>query len=138
MFVQRTTQASTEEPPLLLQNPKREIRKILEFVGRPLSEETLDHIVRHTSFKEMQKNPMANYSTIPVELMDHSISAFMRKGECPPGGALAGRAGAAARAGPGPLGASAVAKTSSLPPSLPTSLPRHHGGLENHVHCGPE
>ncbi|KAK1344583.1 hypothetical protein QTO34_013280 [Cnephaeus nilssonii] len=62
------------------ENPKREIQKILEFVGRSLPEETVDHIVRHTSFKEMKKNPMANYSTFPVEVMDHSISAFMRKG----------------------------------------------------------
>ncbi|XP_036268858.1 sulfotransferase 1A1 [Pipistrellus kuhlii] len=61
-------------------NPKREILKILEFLGRSLPEETVDHIVRHTSFKEMKKNPMANFSTFPVELMDHSISAFMRKG----------------------------------------------------------
>ncbi|KAB0394875.1 hypothetical protein E2I00_008110, partial [Balaenoptera physalus] len=66
--------------PLLLQNPKREIQKILEFVGRSLPEETVDHIVQHTSFKEMRKNPMTNYSTIPIKVMDHSISAFMRKG----------------------------------------------------------
>lgn len=64
----------------LKENPKREIRKILEFLGRSLSEETVDHIVQHTSFKEMKKNPMANYTTIPTEIMDHSISAFMRKG----------------------------------------------------------
>ncbi|XP_045704930.1 sulfotransferase 1A1 [Phyllostomus hastatus] len=64
----------------MLENPKREIQKILEFVGRSLSEETVDHIVKHTSFKEMRKNPMANYSTVPTYLMDHNISAFMRKG----------------------------------------------------------
>ncbi|XP_059754247.1 sulfotransferase 1A1 [Balaenoptera ricei] len=62
------------------QNPKREIQKILEFVGRSLPEETVDNIVQHTSFKEMRKNPMTNYSTIPIKVMDHSISAFMRKG----------------------------------------------------------
>ncbi|KAM5130676.1 sulfotransferase 1A1-like isoform 1-T4 [Callospermophilus lateralis] len=64
----------------LKENPKREIKKILEFLGRSLSEEMVDHIVQHTSFKEMKKNPMTNYSTIPTEIMDHSISAFMRKG----------------------------------------------------------
>nr|XP_019843055.1 PREDICTED: sulfotransferase 1A1 isoform X2 [Bos indicus] len=62
------------------EDPKREIQKILEFIGRSLPEETVDHIVQRTSFKEMKKNPMTNYSTIPTAVMDHSISAFMRKG----------------------------------------------------------
>ncbi|XP_006201315.1 sulfotransferase 1A1 [Vicugna pacos] len=62
------------------ENPKREIQKILEFLGRSLPDETVDHIVQHTSFKEMKKNTMANYTTIPTEVMDHNISAFMRKG----------------------------------------------------------
>uniref|UniRef100_H2QAX0 Sulfotransferase n=1 Tax=Pan troglodytes TaxID=9598 RepID=H2QAX0_PANTR len=62
------------------ENPKREIQKILEFVGRSLPEETVDFMVQHTSFKEMKKNPMTNYTTVPWEFMDHSISPFMRKG----------------------------------------------------------
>lgn len=62
------------------EDPKREVKKILEFLGRSLPEETVDHIVQQTSFKEMKKNSMANYSMIPTEIMDHSISAFMRKG----------------------------------------------------------
>ncbi|KAK2097810.1 Sulfotransferase 1A1 [Saguinus oedipus] len=78
-FSKSAIPASTEEPSAA-QNPKREIRKILEFVGRSLPEDTLDFIVQHTSFKEMQKNPMTNYSTLPKELMDHSISPFMRRG----------------------------------------------------------
>nr|XP_027804542.1 sulfotransferase 1A1-like [Marmota flaviventris]XP_027804543.1 sulfotransferase 1A1-like [Marmota flaviventris]XP_027804544.1 sulfotransferase 1A1-like [Marmota flaviventris] len=64
----------------LKENPKSEIRKILEFLGHSVSEETVDHIIQHTSFKEMKKNPMANYSTLPTEIMDHNISPFMRKG----------------------------------------------------------
>ncbi|XP_035947108.1 sulfotransferase 1A1 [Halichoerus grypus] len=62
------------------ENPKREIQKILKFVGRSLPEETVDLIVQHTSFSEMKNNSKTNYSTIPLHLMDHSISAFMRKG----------------------------------------------------------
>uniref|UniRef100_A0A2K6PBQ5 Sulfotransferase n=1 Tax=Rhinopithecus roxellana TaxID=61622 RepID=A0A2K6PBQ5_RHIRO len=62
------------------ENPKREIRKILEFVGLSLPEETVDLMVQHTSFREMKKNPMTNYTTVPQEFMDHSISPFMRKG----------------------------------------------------------
>uniref|UniRef100_UPI004038E58C sulfotransferase 1A1-like isoform X2 n=1 Tax=Callospermophilus lateralis TaxID=76772 RepID=UPI004038E58C len=64
----------------LKENPKSEINKILEFLGHSVSEETVDHIVQHTSFKEMKQNPMTNYTTIPTELVDHSISPFMRKG----------------------------------------------------------
>ncbi|NP_001387190.1 sulfotransferase 1A2 isoform 4 [Homo sapiens] len=63
-----------------VKNPKREIQKILEFVGRSLPEETVDLMVEHTSFKEMKKNPMTNYTTVRREFMDHSISPFMRKG----------------------------------------------------------
>ncbi|XP_004397224.1 PREDICTED: sulfotransferase 1A1 [Odobenus rosmarus divergens] len=62
------------------ENPKREIQKILKFVGRSLPDETVDLIVQHTSFKEMKNNSKTNYSTIPLHVMDHSISAFMRKG----------------------------------------------------------
>ncbi|XP_048188481.1 sulfotransferase 1A1-like isoform X2 [Perognathus longimembris pacificus] len=64
----------------LKENPKREIRKILEFVGRSLPEKTIDSIIQHTTFKEMKKNPMANYTTVPPDFMDHNVSAFMRKG----------------------------------------------------------
>ncbi|XP_054438715.1 sulfotransferase 1A1-like isoform X2 [Pteronotus mesoamericanus] len=62
------------------ENPKREIQKILKFVGRSLSEETVDQIVKHTSFKEMKKNPMVNYTTMSADVMDCSVSEFMRKG----------------------------------------------------------
>ncbi|XP_004774021.1 sulfotransferase 1A1 [Mustela putorius furo] len=62
------------------ENPKREIQKILKFLGRSLPEETVDLIVQQTSFKEMKKNSTVNYSTIPADIMDHSVSAFMRKG----------------------------------------------------------
>ncbi|XP_005405402.1 PREDICTED: sulfotransferase 1A1-like [Chinchilla lanigera] len=64
----------------LLQDPKRELQKILEFVGRSLPEETKELIVQRTSFKEMKKNPMTNYTTLLPEVMDHAVSPFMRKG----------------------------------------------------------
>ncbi|KAM6166882.1 LOW QUALITY PROTEIN: sulfotransferase 1A1-like [Erethizon dorsatum] len=62
------------------ENPKKELQKILEFVGCSLPEETMDLIIQLTSFKEMKRNPMVNYTTIPPELMDHTVSPFMRKG----------------------------------------------------------
>uniref|UniRef100_F7DPF5 Sulfotransferase n=1 Tax=Xenopus tropicalis TaxID=8364 RepID=F7DPF5_XENTR len=65
----------------LKEDPKREIKKILHFLKRELSEEVLEKIVHHTLFQTMSKNTMANYKTIPNELLNQTNTAFMRKGE---------------------------------------------------------
>ncbi|OWK10629.1 hypothetical protein Celaphus_00005568 [Cervus elaphus hippelaphus] len=62
------------------EDPKREIQKILKFLEKEVSEEVLDKIIHHTSFEVMKENPMANYTTLPTSIMDHSISPFMRRG----------------------------------------------------------
>ncbi|XP_013378133.1 PREDICTED: sulfotransferase 1C1-like [Chinchilla lanigera] len=62
------------------EDPKREIQKILKFLEKDITEEVLNKIVYHTSFDVMKHNPMANYTTMPASIMDHSISPFMRKG----------------------------------------------------------
>ncbi|XP_055099838.1 sulfotransferase 1C3 isoform X2 [Symphalangus syndactylus] len=61
-------------------DPKWEIEKILKFLEKDISEEILNKIIYHTSFDVMKQNPMANYTTLPTSIMDHSISPFMRKG----------------------------------------------------------
>lgn len=66
--------------PATPQDPQREVQKILQFLGKEVSEETVARILHHTSFQEMKKNPAANYETMPSSLMDHSLSPFMRKG----------------------------------------------------------
>lgn len=65
---------------LYIQDPKREIQKILKFLEKDITEEVLNKIIYHTSFDVMKQNPMANYTTLPPSIMDHSISPFMRKG----------------------------------------------------------
>ncbi|XP_066233318.1 sulfotransferase 1C4 [Saccopteryx leptura] len=64
----------------LKMNPKHEIRKLGEFIGKNIDDNVLDKIIHHTSFDVMKQNPMANYSSIPTEIMNHFISPFMRKG----------------------------------------------------------
>ncbi|XP_075419468.1 sulfotransferase 1C4 [Tenrec ecaudatus] len=61
-------------------NPKQEIQKMATFMGKDLDDKVLDKIIHHTSFDMMKNNPMANYSMVSSEIMNHSISPFMRKG----------------------------------------------------------
>ncbi|XP_068099948.1 sulfotransferase 1C1-like [Hyperolius riggenbachi] len=63
------------------EDPKQEIRKVMKFLEKDLSEEVVEKIYQHTSFKAMKENPMANYSTFPTAIFDQATSPFMRKGE---------------------------------------------------------
>ncbi|KAF3704448.1 Sulfotransferase 1C1 [Channa argus] len=63
------------------ENPRREIERIMRYLDLSVSDEVINRIVELTSFKNMKDNPMANYSCIPASVFDHSVSAFMRKGE---------------------------------------------------------
>ncbi|XP_060091074.1 sulfotransferase 1C1-like [Heteronotia binoei] len=61
-------------------NPRREIQKVMQFLEKDLDNEILDKIIQHTQFEIMKDNPMANYTAMPSEIMNHKISPFMRKG----------------------------------------------------------
>ncbi|KAM9816825.1 sulfotransferase 1C2 [Neosynchiropus ocellatus] len=63
------------------ENPHREVKRIMRYLDLSLSDEVINRIVELTSFKKMKENPMANYSCIPENVFDQSISPFMRKGE---------------------------------------------------------
>ncbi|KAG7269537.1 hypothetical protein CRUP_025261, partial [Coryphaenoides rupestris] len=63
------------------ENPAREIRRIAKFLGHHLSEDIVNNIVQLTTFDAMQKNPMANYSSIPETIFNRKVSDFLRKGE---------------------------------------------------------
>ncbi|XP_061445211.1 sulfotransferase 1 family member D1-like isoform X2 [Rhineura floridana] len=62
------------------EDPKRELQKVIQFLEKQITEEVVNRILHHTSFKEMQKNPTSNYRMVPPDHMDHNVSPFMRKG----------------------------------------------------------
>lgn len=65
----------------MIEDPRREIRKISTFLGTELTEEVVDAIQHHTSFDAMKDNPMTNCSVLPSSIFDQSISPFIRKGK---------------------------------------------------------
>ncbi|XP_040295468.1 sulfotransferase family cytosolic 1B member 1-like [Bufo bufo] len=66
----------------MLEDPKKEIRKVMTFLGKDLSDDVLEKICLQTSFKAMKENPTTNYTAIPSTIMDQTVSPFMRKGIC--------------------------------------------------------
>ncbi|XP_076402687.1 sulfotransferase 1E1 isoform X3 [Peromyscus maniculatus bairdii] len=64
----------------MIEDIRREVIKLIEFLGKKPSEELIDKIIQHTSFQEMRNNPSTNYTTMPEDMMTHKVSPFMRKG----------------------------------------------------------
>ncbi|NWI62642.1 ST1B1 Sulfotransferase, partial [Todus mexicanus] len=63
----------------LKEDLRREVAKVAQFLGQDLSASALDAVSRHTTFEAMRDNPTTNYRMVS-QLMDHSVSPFMRKG----------------------------------------------------------
>ncbi|XP_061444543.1 sulfotransferase 1C2-like isoform X2 [Rhineura floridana] len=62
------------------EDPAREIRKVVQFLGLKLPDPAVNQIVQHTMFENMKANPLTNYSSIPTFIFDQTVSSFMRKG----------------------------------------------------------
>ena len=46
---------------IVVQNPRREVRRVAEFLSSFLSDSQLDDILRATTLAEMKKNELCNY-----------------------------------------------------------------------------
>uniref|UniRef100_A0A3P9C2C8 Sulfotransferase n=1 Tax=Maylandia zebra TaxID=106582 RepID=A0A3P9C2C8_9CICH len=64
----------------MVQDLPASLRHISDFLGCNLTEEVIQKIAEHCSFKSMQNNNMSNFSLIPKVYMDSDKSPFLRKG----------------------------------------------------------
>ncbi|KAM6406782.1 amine sulfotransferase-like [Pluvialis apricaria] len=69
---------------LTYEEMKKDLRsavlKICNFIGKKLSEEEVDSVVRQATFENMRKDPRANYENLPDEIVAKDKGRFLRKG----------------------------------------------------------
>nr|XP_061807809.1 sulfotransferase 2B1-like [Nerophis lumbriciformis] len=64
----------------LIQDLEDSVGRIALFLGKSLDNDVIAKIAERCLFKNMKKNNMSNYSTVPKEIMDTTKSEFLRKG----------------------------------------------------------
>ncbi|NXG50643.1 ST3A1 sulfotransferase, partial [Psilopogon haemacephalus] len=69
---------------LTYEEMKKDLRsavlKICQFLGKQLSEEEVESVVRQASFENMRKDPRANYENLPDDMVAKDKGSFLRKG----------------------------------------------------------
>lgn len=63
-----------------MQDLKGSVSRIAQFLEKSLDAEVIEKIADHCLFKNMKKNNMSNYSTVPKEFLDQTKTKFLRKG----------------------------------------------------------
>ncbi|XP_041648832.1 sulfotransferase 2B1-like [Cheilinus undulatus] len=64
----------------MVQDLPAALRRMSDFLGRDLNEETIKKISEHCSFQSMKQNNMSNFSLVPKVYLDQDKSPFLRKG----------------------------------------------------------
>ncbi|XP_062254339.1 sulfotransferase 2B1-like isoform X1 [Platichthys flesus] len=64
----------------MVQDLPASLRSLSGFLGTNLSEDTIQKIAEHCTFKTMKNNNMSNFSLVPKQYMDSDKSPFFRKG----------------------------------------------------------
>lgn len=64
----------------MLTDLKESVRRLSQFLDKPLEAEVMEKIADRCVFKNMKRNNMSNYSLVPSEFMDQKKSEFLRKG----------------------------------------------------------
>lgn len=64
-----------------MQDLRSAVLKICNFLGKKLSEEEIESVVRQATFENMKKDPRANYENLPDDVADKKRGRFLRKGK---------------------------------------------------------
>ncbi|XP_006868145.1 PREDICTED: bile salt sulfotransferase-like [Chrysochloris asiatica] len=64
----------------LQQDTRATVERISQFLGKELSPEEFNSILKNVSFEVMKENKMSNFSLVPEMFMDHTKGKLMRKG----------------------------------------------------------
>ncbi|XP_049755848.1 sulfotransferase 2A1-like [Elephas maximus indicus] len=64
----------------LHQDIRASVERISQFLGKKLSSDELNSVLKNVSFEVMKDNKMSNFSLVPDDIMDHSKGKLLRKG----------------------------------------------------------
>lgn len=64
----------------MIQDLQSVVERIAQFLGADLTQDQLNNVVKHSTFKNMRQIPLANYEQVPGELLNHQEGRFLRKG----------------------------------------------------------